>query len=164
MFPIAGVGRILEKNRKNPLPLVILLSLPVFLYCFSNRYMFMGAREAAQRSDCRNHMKQLGLLFETYHEELGHFPPAVSMKEGEHPVSWRVEFADRMNALNGKYDRTLSWDAPANLPLLKKKPAYYKCPTHQGQSIHPDAGHTSYALVTGSKTIFPESGPLSRER
>ncbi|MCA9041765.1 MAG: DUF1559 domain-containing protein [Planctomycetaceae bacterium] len=163
ILPFAIGGRLIDRKRENPLPLLFLGTLPMFLYCLSNWYMFAGAGEAASRSSCRKNLKTLSEAFGDYHETEGHFPPATFQSPEDQQVSWRVEFAERLNALPSPYDRSLRWDAPANTPLLKQKPDYFSCPTHARNGTEDGQRHTSYALVTGEGTLYSSSGPLSKE-
>ncbi|QDU79951.1 hypothetical protein Pla110_16730 [Polystyrenella longa] len=163
VLPVALGGRLMEQSRKNPLPFVILAVLPMFLYCFSNWYVFAGSREAATRTNCRKNLKQIGTIFDDYHEAQGHFPSTSSPTTEGHQVSWRVEASKWLHELQNGYDPSATWDSPANQPLLQQKPDFLYCVTHKNVGIDESASHTSYALVTGEGTINPPSGPLSRE-
>src|SRR5262245_22874404 len=45
-------------------------------------------REAAARSKCRNHLKQLGTALHAYHDLYGHFPPGAERVANAHAIGW----------------------------------------------------------------------------
>ncbi|MAT15652.1 MAG: hypothetical protein CMJ46_10330 [Planctomyces sp.] len=162
MIPVALLGRLLERYYRNPLPMIALVVLPMLLFCISNWPMFAGANEVAGRSNCRDHLKSLATAFDDYHQSEGHFPPAVFQKDDGTLVSWRVEFADRLNVLPPEYDRGLPWNDAVNRPLLDKKPSVFTCPTDLRIGPSESKQHSSYAMVTGLGTIH-QAEPLPGE-
>lgn len=67
-----------------------------------------AAREAARRSQCSNHMKQLGLAIHNYHDTYKVFPPGV--------------LAARLNA-GTSHPTNMSW-MPLLLPFMEQAPLY----------------------------------------
>ncbi|TWT43322.1 DUF1559 domain-containing protein [Botrimarina hoheduenensis] len=67
-----------------------------------------AAREAARRTECKNHLRQLGLATQMYHDTSGYFPPA-RYGSRQHP--------------DGTDEYAVSW-AFALLPYLEAQPQY----------------------------------------
>src|SRR5262245_61480384 len=78
-----------------------------------------AAREAARRMQASNHLKQLSLAMQNYHDEYGVLPPAVvTDKNGKPLYSGRVlllPFIEgQQNPIWMQFDKSQSWDSPAN--------------------------------------------------
>jgi len=119
-----------------------------------------ASREAARRSQCVNHLKQMGLAMFNFHSTENHFPAAaIADKDGKPLLSWRVAilpFLDQ-KALYEKFKLDEPWDSEHNKPLLAEMPDVFKCPTRQGAKD----GETCYCVFTGENTPFDTSnGPL----
>lgn len=86
------------------------------------------AREAARRSTCKNHLKQLGLALHNYHDTFLRFPI------GEQSPVWRS-----------------NWRAPI-LPYLDQAPAYNQLNFANGSSSSGfgSAGSSGYGYGTGA--------------
>ncbi|MDB5343489.1 MAG: hypothetical protein JWP89_1866 [Schlesneria sp.] len=106
------------------------------------------AREAAKRTTCKSHLKQIGLGLHNYHETYSVFPAAVT---GEPDVSWRILLLPYLNELplSATYDQTKPWDSPVNDLLSKGRVWVYECPSN---THHRDAAgrfRTDFAMLTG---------------
>jgi prepilin-type processing-associated H-X9-DG protein/prepilin-type N-terminal cleavage/methylation domain-containing protein len=122
------------------------------------------AREAANRTQCLSHLKQLGLALHGYHDTNGSFP---------HAYDCRALFKDPSQVWDGqRFILTRSW-ATLILPFLEQdslarqsysryhgqKLALYHCPSDQrstrvwpGQAFGID-GLTDYLAITGTDTF-----------
>lgn len=120
-----------------------------------------SARPAANRSQCKNNLKQIGLALHNYHEKYHAFPPAYTVDVDGKPLhSWRtliLPFMDQ-EVLYAKIDLTKPWNDPANAEVFKTTIWAYRCPSEMGPETH-----TTYlAVVTSNSCLRPgESARLS---
>jgi hypothetical protein len=121
-----------------------------------------GGREAARRTQCRNNLKQMATALFNYAKTNGPFPPAVEHEKGGPAISWRVTFLGATpDPPAVSYDKTQSWDAPANRTAATSAIGLYSCPSNWILRDEQDRWLTSYALVTGPGTIFPGGKSLA---
>jgi prepilin-type processing-associated H-X9-DG protein len=110
----------------------------------------------APRMQCGNHLKQIAISLQNYHDVYGSFPPAyIADASGKPMHSWRVlilPFAGE-KSLYDAYDFSEPWDGPHNSKLHSQMPPYFCCPAHSGQPT----GETDYLAVVGPGTVWPGS-------
>ena len=112
-----------------------------------------AAREAARRSQCDGHLKQVGLAMQNYHDVYKCFPPAImTEKDGTPKTSWRVAVLPFVEAgpLYDKYNKNEPWDSPANRALTSEGRHFYRCPSDPTPS---NAPQTNYVRIIGPNTI-----------
>ena len=89
----------------------------------------MAARQAAQRSQSQNNLKQIALAMHNYHSTYRHFPPAVIVENGV-KRSWRVELLPYLDepVLARAYRKDEPWDSLENKQVLARMPAVFRHP------------------------------------
>lgn len=112
------------------------------------------AREPAQRMQCVNHLKQIGLALYEYHDEYGELPPAYTVDADGKPLhSWRtllLPYLDRKN-LYDRLNLAKSWDAPENVSVFENE-AWMQCPSLRDLP----QSHTNYlAIVIDTSCLRP---------
>ena len=111
------------------------------------------ARAAARRTASSNHLKQLALGFQNFHDTYNALPPAAVIgPDGKPWHSWRVlllPFLAEME-LYKQYDFSQPWDSPKNLAFAEKMPTVFRDPAREG----PLDTLTDYAAITGKAAIF----------
>ncbi len=111
-----------------------------------------GAREAARRSQCTSHLKQIGLAMHNYHDTYNCFPPAVITNEEGLPMrSWRVAVLPFLeeDLTYDQYDFNEPWDGPNNQALQGARSVLYVCPS----DIPTGPFDTSYVMIVGEGTL-----------
>src|SRR5262245_18129478 len=95
-----------------------------------------GSREAARRMQCSNHLKQIGLALQNYHDVYGSLPPAYIADANGKPLhSWRVLILPFLGERNlyEAYQFDEPWNGPSNSKLAEQVPACYRCPSRSGK-------------------------------
>ena len=91
-----------------------------------------SARQAAQRAQQMNNIKQIMLAMHNYESSYGHFPAAVVIdSESGAKRSWRVEllpYVDNVE-LYQQYRKDQPWDSEANKAVLARMPDVFRHPT-----------------------------------
>jgi hypothetical protein len=109
----------------------------------------------SRRMTCSNHLKQIGLALQNYHDVYGSFPPAYIADASGRPMhSWRVlilPFAEQ-KPLYDAYRFDEPWDGPNNRKLHNQYPAYFCCPACWQKQ---PKGETNYVAVVGPDTLWP---------
>lgn len=117
------------------------------------------ARESARRTQCKNHLKQLGLALHNFHDEHGQLPGFAA---GEPPVSWRVALLPYIDAkpVFDEYDTRQEWDSDKNVPVIVRRPYGFDCPskrtTPKSTTATKETMHewpTSYVMPAGPGTV-----------
>jgi uncharacterized protein (TIGR03067 family) len=112
---------------------------------------------AAAREQSQKNLQTLALALQNYHDQHGHFPPAVILGRdgrerqagqsnaaeggaapGGQPHSWRVALLPYLGelALHGEYRFGEPWDSPHNVSLLPRMPAVFRAPLDAPDSIN----------------------------
>ncbi len=97
------------------------------------------AREAARRTQCKNHLKQIGLALHNYHDTHSVFPSGwiavdagvPSAHEGTSGVGWGAMILPQMeqNNVYQLFNSSLPLTDPANATFLRSQISEYKCPS-----------------------------------
>ena len=89
-------------------------------------------REAAARAQCANNLKQIGLALHNYHGASKSFPsnirPVAAFTVRERWVTFLLPYLEQ-NAMFARYDPSVNWSAPANLPVTSVPLAVMQCPS-----------------------------------
>ena len=102
------------------------------------------ARESARKTQCRNHLKQIGVALENYHASNRIYPPAsiratpfLNNGRDEPRSTWTISILPYLDAspLFKSYVPTLSTDAPANNQLRAASIPGFLCPTDTGSEV-----------------------------
>src|SRR5262245_21426383 len=75
------------------------------------------AREAARRMQCNNHLRQIAIALQNYHDAYQCLPPAYTVDAAGKPLhSWRTLILPFMEgkAVYDKIDLSKPWDDPVN--------------------------------------------------
>jgi hypothetical protein len=127
------------------------------LFCWPLGLVVRQALESKREAACSANLAEIGAALENYEAKYGSFPPAyLTDAKGKPTHSWRVlllEFLDP--PLFGRYNFHEPWDGPNNSKLASKMPRVFACPGHDGPLNRPT---TSYAVIVGPETAFPNSG------
>lgn len=110
-------------------------------------------REAGNRMQCQNNLKQLALAMHAYSDVNGRLPPAVvHSKDGKPLYSWRVLVLPYLeqNNLYQQFKLDEPWDSPNNQRLLPLMPPVLRDPS----AATTDPSTTVYQVFVGPKTAF----------
>ncbi len=116
---------------------------------------------AAQGRDIDN-MKLIAQALNEYSDRYGTYPPSVVLgKSGQPLYSWRVLILPFLGYqdLYDEIQLDQPHDSASNLQVLPRMPREFASSTSDGHLNH----LPNYSLIVGHGTLFPLTGPLSRE-
>jgi hypothetical protein len=142
--------KILEHLRnccKKRLIFIVVICLPILLiFCVNSCYFYddiMGARITTKHDVCRRQIRQLAIAILAYVDaNEGAYPPPVSFDvDGKAMHSWRALILPYMDKTL-KYDYSVPWDHPNNIPLHNKMPQEFRCPCEaEGYKAHSESSY-----------------------
>ena len=119
------------------------------------------AREAARRSQCKNHLKQLGLAMHNYHDTHGVFPPGYVRVNNRPEWAWGtflLPFMDQTALYNelGVGDPDSDWDSVSSADQPGRTSlSSYRCPSDTVTETNSSRGTWGAANYVANYTSHP---------
>ena len=126
------------------------------------------AREAARRTQCLNHLHQIGVALHQYHSHWNYFPPGgVEWRPwrstgGEKQLAWSVYLLPHLEErpLYDALDLNEAFDAPKNADAAATVLRVYLCPSNWRKSRRVDGrGACDYGGIYGERITGPNDPP-----
>jgi prepilin-type N-terminal cleavage/methylation domain-containing protein/prepilin-type processing-associated H-X9-DG protein len=91
-----------------------------------------AAREAARRTECQNHLKQVAIALQTYHDTQQSFPMGRD-KPNQFGVSWAFRLLPQIEetAIYAAFNKAVRVDDPANERAMRTPIETYACPSRR---------------------------------
>ncbi len=98
-----------------------------------------SAREAARRSQCTNHLKQIGLAIQSYHDANGQFPNGRTATN-EFSLAWSYAILPQLEqqAIYDAYDPSFPVHAEQNAGAMRVGIPTYVCPSRRSAGADRD--------------------------
>jgi hypothetical protein len=115
-------------------------------------------REAANRIQSQNNLKQISLAFLNFQATTGRLPLAyTSSLDGKPLLSWRVQLLPYLgeDALYKQFKLDEPWDSPTNRALVSRMPRIFSFPNQEVGEIQ--MGMTRYRVFLGPGTALDKS-------
>src|SRR5262245_60623542 len=90
-------------------------------------------REASNRLQCGNNLKQIGIALHNFHGDYGRFPssdrvPGVNNSPRHSWMTYLLPYVELQN-LEKQYNYSYSWGDPVNLPVTSTRIKIFQCPS-----------------------------------
>ncbi len=133
----------------------------------------LSLREASNRAECRNNLREIGLAVNLYADNTNQtFPPATLPAAGlppERRFSWlaaslpylepRPDKTFRWKSVADRLDLGKPWDDPANLPAVRTNVRRFLCPSCPDFDPRAHPGLTHYVGIAGVDPDAPSLPP-----
>jgi prepilin-type N-terminal cleavage/methylation domain-containing protein/prepilin-type processing-associated H-X9-DG protein len=117
------------------------------------------ARESARRTQCKNHLHEIGLALHNYHDPADTFPPGTvhgEWESGKNAIFWswmahilpymdQAPLHDNIDQLRAAWPPVDPWGHAQNLAVAQSKLGFYQCPSSPRGML--DDGFDRYGLT-----------------
>jgi prepilin-type N-terminal cleavage/methylation domain-containing protein/prepilin-type processing-associated H-X9-DG protein len=110
-------------------------------------------REAANRTQCQNNLKQLGLAAHNYHDTFGQFPTGWNFATSWGALSYLLPYVEQDNVFR-QINFTLSLNDPVNQPCSFVKFHLLRCPSDLENPMPSIGTATNYMGNNGNWPVF----------
>ena len=120
----------------------------------SERIEGMADSQFRSLQKSKQHLKQIGLALNSFHDSYKYFPPAaIKGPDGKSWHSWRVLLLPYLGQvkLYERYRFDEPWNGPNNKMLITQMPEVFHDPVY---GVKTKKGYTSYAAVVGADAGF----------
>jgi prepilin-type N-terminal cleavage/methylation domain-containing protein/prepilin-type processing-associated H-X9-DG protein len=113
-----------------------------------------AAREAARRTECQNHLKQIGLAIQNYHDAQKAFPMGRERTD-QYAVSWAFRLLPQMeeSAIYASRDKTKRVDDDANSAAMRTPIQVYACPSRRTATADRDFDNNDAPPLATAKGV-----------
>jgi prepilin-type N-terminal cleavage/methylation domain-containing protein len=130
-------------------------------------------REAASRTQCANHLRQLGIAVHNFHDSNGVLPPsAIAVTPADDQLRTRYGFGPGTNhslwtllfpyfeqeAVARLYRRDVSWNDPANLQTIGIPVKLLLCPSANPGRARLTGANADYAVISDLHEALRDAG------
>jgi hypothetical protein len=127
----------------------------------------LAAREASRRTNCANHLRQIGLAMQVHHTHRDSFPPGgiewrPPGKPERRQLAWCVFLLPylELQSVYDQIDLQQPFDAEANRPAASQVLSVFVCPTsRRGPQRVEGRGPTDYGGIFGERIQGPNQPP-----
>src|SRR5687767_13769215 len=114
-----------------------------------------AARESARRTECTNHLRQIGLAIQTYHVAKGAFPSGRN-KTDQFGVSWGYYILPQLEEQNifDAYDASKAVYDDANKLAMRTPISVYACPSRRAAAADRDFDNNEAAPVVKAAAVL----------
>jgi prepilin-type processing-associated H-X9-DG protein len=134
--------------------MALIIGLLVPLACFGLiSPSVCSLRDAAQRANSSNSLKQIALAIHNYDDTFDELPQDTYTPDGKPMLSWRVHILPFIEEekLYSLFRLDEPWDSPNNLALLSKMPRIYAHPRHRTEK---PGTQTHYRSFSSAGSVF----------
>lgn len=124
-----------------------------------------AAREASRRTECQNHLKQIGLAIQDYHDTQKSFPMGRDRTD-QYGVSWAFRLLPGLEESAVYASRVMSKrvDDEANARAMRTPLEVYACPSRRSAAANRDFDNNDAPpQVTGAATLGDYSANAGRD-
>ncbi|MDA8563049.1 DUF1559 domain-containing protein [Mariniblastus sp.] len=141
----------------------IVFTIPIAFLVIAMLLLWLRTGTTLGLANCQSNVSNVGIAISNYETFNGFLPRAVFLSENNIPRSWRVEILPQLDqqALRDQYQDDQPWDSSANLRVGKAQRWPFRCPSDPNTVDESGISKTSYALITGPETAFPNDKRLT---
>jgi prepilin-type N-terminal cleavage/methylation domain-containing protein len=121
------------------------------------------ARESALKAQCLNNLKQIGLAFHSYHDDIGYFPNGGLTEfplSGSNPYKrWQWDWTYQILPY---IEQLPLYREPDPFTLCQTPVKLYYCPFRRGPEVYPSGSRFDYSGNAGTDPTFGSNGIIVR--
>ena len=140
---------------------IVCLAGIVLLLQWSVSTSVFRSRRWSHVTECRSHLKVIGLALDQYHNDFGSYPPVwVADERGRPLYSWRVLLLPYLDnpIIYERFRLDEPWDSPHNIQYAKADFKIFRCPACTNEP-----GTTNYVAVISEAGSWRGPTSLTKE-